>query len=153
MKGQLHQSPFLHLPCHQHHQRCHTPDPGPTRLADPNRSPGRETIYILYYTGTLIDMFFLRAYTCNCSTQTISVITKIIYIYQKNYHRSGVHKNLYTYTKSHLLIHVQFLLQNLRDCESSASEHLYLSRPALLMWNVLSSRYLHGLNTRAKLYA
>ena len=39
-------------------------DPGPTRLADPNRSPGRETIYtiyILYCTGTLIDLFFLRA--------------------------------------------------------------------------------------------
>ena len=36
------------------------PDFGPTRLADPNRSPGRETIYILYCTGTLIDMFFLR---------------------------------------------------------------------------------------------
>ena len=39
------------------------PDPGPTRLADPNRSPGRDTIYIIYilYTGTLIDLFFLRA--------------------------------------------------------------------------------------------
>ena len=40
------------------------PDPGPTRLADPNRSLGRETIYtiyILYCTGTLIDLFFLKA--------------------------------------------------------------------------------------------
>ena len=41
------------------------PDPGPTWLADPNRSPGRDTIYtiycILYCTGTLIDLFFLRA--------------------------------------------------------------------------------------------
>ena len=38
------------------------PDLDSTRLADPNRSPGRETIYILYCTtGTLIDLFFLRA--------------------------------------------------------------------------------------------
>ena len=40
------------------------PDPGPTRLASPNRSLGRDTIYtiycILYCIGTLIDMFFLR---------------------------------------------------------------------------------------------
>ena len=40
------------------------PDPGPTRLADPNRSLGRDTIYTIYYTvlytGTLIDLFFLR---------------------------------------------------------------------------------------------
>ena len=39
------------------------PDLGPTRLADPNRSSGRDaiyTIYILCCTGTLIDLFFLR---------------------------------------------------------------------------------------------
>ena len=133
---------------------CHAPDPGPTRLADFNRSPGRDaiyTIYILYCTGTLIDMFFLRADTCTCSIQTISIITKIIYIYQKKYHWSGAHKNLYTYTESHLLIqiliHVHFLLKNLRDCGSSAGEHLSLSRPALLMWNVLSSSLLFGTYT------
>ena len=34
-------------------------------------------------------------------------IIKISYTYQKNYHRSGVHQNLYTYTESHLLIHIQ----------------------------------------------
>ena len=97
----------------EHIQRyCHTPDPGPTRLADPYRSSGRDTvytIYILYCTGTLIDLFFLRADTCTCSIQTISVITKIIYVYQKNYHRSGVLKSLYTYTESYLLI--QILIQ------------------------------------------
>ena len=119
-----------------------SPDPGLTRTANPNRSPGRDTIYtiycILYCTGTLIDLFFLRAVPVPVGIQTISVITKIILHIQKNYHRSGVHHNLYTYTESHLLIHVQFLLQNLRDCGSSAGEHLSLSRPALLMWNVLS---------------
>ena len=40
------------------------PDPDPTRLEDPNRSPGRDTIYtiycILYCTRTLINLFFLR---------------------------------------------------------------------------------------------
>ena len=25
------------------------PDPGPTSLADPNRSPGRDTIYTIYW--------------------------------------------------------------------------------------------------------
>ena len=61
-------------------------DPGPTRLVDPNRSPGRDaiyTIYILYCTGTLIDLFFLRAVLCTCSIQTISVITKKSFIYTK----------------------------------------------------------------------
>ena len=61
-------------------------EPGPTRLADPNRSPGRDTIYtiyILYCTGTLIDLLFLRAVPVPVVIQTISVITKIIYIYTK----------------------------------------------------------------------
>ena len=102
---------------------------------------------ILYCTGTLIDLFFLRVVPVPVDIQTISEITKIIYINQKNYHRSGVHKNLYTYTESHLLTHVQFLLQNFRDCRSSAGEHLSLSRPALLMWNVLSSSLLFGTYT------
>ena len=66
---------------------CHTPDPGPTRLVDLNRSPGRETIYTIYYilyTGTLIDLFFLRAVPVPVGIQTISVITKIIfYIYKE----------------------------------------------------------------------
>ena len=26
---------------------CHAPDPGPTRLGDPNRSPGHETVYTI----------------------------------------------------------------------------------------------------------
>ena len=46
------------------HHSGGSPDPSPTRLADSNRSPGRDTIYtiyILYCTGTLIDLFFIRA--------------------------------------------------------------------------------------------
>ena len=62
--------------------------PGPTLLADLNRSLGCETIYtiyILYCTGTLIDLFFLRADTCPCFSfiYTIYVITKIIFTYTK----------------------------------------------------------------------
>ena len=64
------------------------------------------TIYILYCTGTLIDLFFLRAVLVPVGIQRISVITKIILHIQKNYHRSGVHHNLYTYIKSHLLIQI-----------------------------------------------
>ena len=127
------------------------PDPSLTRLVDPNRSPGRETNYTIYYilycTVTLIDLFFLRVVPVPVGIQTIYVITKIILHIQKNYHRSGVHHNLYTYTESHLLIHVQFLLQNIRDCGSSAGEHLSPSRPSLLMWNVLSSSLLFGTYT------
>ena len=82
------------------------PDPGPTRMVDPNQSTGRETTYTIYYilySGTLIDLFFLRAEFVPVGIQTISVITKIILHIQKNYHRSGVHHNLYTYTESHYL--------------------------------------------------
>ena len=86
-------------------------EPGPTRLANPNRSPGRDTIYTIYYilyTGTLIDLFFLRAVPVPVGIQIISVITKIILHIQKNYHRSGVHHNLYAYTESHLLYMYNF---------------------------------------------
>ena len=95
---------------------CHAPIPDPTRMADPNRVRARD--YIL----GLIDLFFLRAELVPVVIQTISVITKIIFIYKKNYHHSGVHQNLYTYTESHLLIHVHFffLIQNIRDRGSSA---------------------------------
>ena len=63
---------------------CHTPIPVPTRLADPNRVRGARL-----YTGTLYLFFFFQIHI------------------QKNYHRSGVHQNLYTYTESHL--HIQKL--------------------------------------------
>ena len=106
------------------------------------KSGARYYLYYILYTILYWDSHcpvLSQSCTCTCSIQTISVITKIIYIYQKNYHRSGVHNNLYTYTESHLLRHVQFLLQNIRDCGSSVGEHLSLRWPALLMWDVLSS--------------
>ena len=114
---------------------CHAPIPGPTRLADQNRVQARD--YIL----GLIDLFFLRAELVPVVIQTISVITKIIFIYKKNYHQSGVHQNLYTYTESLLLIHVPFFFSNTKYQRSrkQCSDHLSLSWPALLIWNFLSS--------------
>ena len=74
------------------------------------RTEVRGAILSILYTRTLIDLFFLRAELVPVGIQTISVIKKINLHIQKNYHRSGVHHNLYTYTESHLLIHVHFLL-------------------------------------------
>ena len=109
--------------------------------------PKSEARYYLYYilglslTYSFSELYLYLKYTNNfCNNKNHLHI-------QKNYHRSGVYKNLYTYTESHLLIYVQFLLQNIRDCESSAGEHLSLSRLALLMWNVLSSSLLFGTYT------
>ena len=53
---------------------------------------------------TEILYFFFSAELIPVGIQTIFVITKNHLHIQKNYHRSGVHQNLYTYTKSHLLI-------------------------------------------------
>ena len=91
---------------------CVTP---PGSRSDPiggseQKSGARDYLYYILYTGTLIDMFFLRAVPVPMGIQTISVITKIILHIQKNYHRSSIHHNLYTYTESHLLIPVHFLL-------------------------------------------
>ena len=63
-------------------------------------SPGRETIIWDY----LPFFFFFRVELIPVGIQTIFVITKNHLHIQKNYHRSGVHQNLYTYAKSHLLI-------------------------------------------------
>ena len=78
----------------------HPPIPGLTRLANLNQVRGARP-----YTGTLyLFFFFLIAELIPVGIQTIFVITKNHLHIQKNYHRSGVHQNLYTYTKSHLLI-------------------------------------------------
>ena len=61
------------------------------------------------YILGLIDLFFLRAelvpvgYGPNSYTNNLCNNKNHLHI-QKNYHRSGVHQNLYTYTESHLLI-------------------------------------------------
>ena len=73
------------------------PDPDPTRLADPNLSPRRNTIYTIYcmlglsLTCSFSELTPVPVFSFIC---TISVITKMILHIQKNYHRSGVHHNL-----------------------------------------------------------
>ena len=80
------------------------PDPDPTRMADPNQVRGARL-----YTGTLVDRFFLRAELVPVVIQTISIKENHLHL-QKNYHRSGVPPNLYTYTESHLLIQTLILI-------------------------------------------
>ena len=78
---------------------------------------------------------------------------KISYTYQKNYHRSGVHQNLYTYTESHL--HIQKLYFYIYKSERGT----YCDEPLLVCWpscmrmfsDVFSCTYTE--KTRAKLYA
>ena len=48
--------------------------------------------------------------TCTCGYTNNFCTNKNHLHIQKNYHRSDVHQNLYTYTESHLLIHVHLLL-------------------------------------------
>ena len=56
----------------------HTPIPDSTRMAYPKRVRGMRLSI-----GTLIDLFFLRAELVPVGIQTISVITKITYIYKR----------------------------------------------------------------------
>ena len=58
----------------------------------------------IYWDSLPFCFFFFRAKLIPVGIQTIFVITKNHLHIQKNYHWSGVHQNLYTYTKSHLLI-------------------------------------------------
>ena len=107
--------------------RVSHPDPGPSRMADPNQIRGARL-----YIGTLIDRFFLRAELVLVIIQTISVITKNHLHFQKNYHRSGVPQNLYTYTESHLLRHVHLLSNTTHQrLRKQCNEHLSLIWPAL----------------------
>ena len=106
------------------------------------RSETRYYLYYILYTGTLIDLFFLRDVPVPIGTQTISVITKIICTYTKQLPpewcpKKSIHiyRVPFTFTNTYTCT---FLIQNFRDCGSSADEHLSLIRPALLMWNVLS---------------
>ena len=104
------------------------PDPGPTRLADPNRSPGRETIYILsiLYTGTLVDLFFLRAVPVPVDIQTISVITKIIFPIQRT--TTGVVSiTIYTHIQESLyLYYYNFTIKKISEIAEAALVSTYL---------------------------
>ena len=81
-------------------------------------------------------------------------IIKISYTYQKNYHRSGVHQNLYTFIESYLQ------KQNCTFTFTNQSAEPTYSEPLLVCWPQLYAEdhkcpplYLHGLKTCAKPYA
>ena len=110
------------------------PVPDPTRMADLNRVRARD--YIL----GLIDLFFLRAKLVPVVIQTISVITKIIFIY-KRITTGVVSIKIYTHILSHIYLYMYIFFSNTKHQRSrkQCGEHLSLSWPTLLMWDVLSS--------------
>ena len=105
---------------------CHTPIPGPTRLAEPNRVRGARL-----RTGTLyLIFFFLKLHSYLWVWPTSYTRIKILYTNQKNYHQSGVHQNLDTYTESHLQIqNCTFTITN-QSTEPTCSELLQVCWPS-----------------------
>ena len=93
-------------------------------MVDPNRVQGARL-----YTRTLIDLFFLRAELVPMGIQTISVITKIIYI-DKRTTTGVVSIKIYTHILSliYLYKHLYMYMSNIniRDRGNNASEHLSL---------------------------
>ena len=102
------------------------PEPCPTRLADPNRSPGRDTIYILYCTGTLVDLFFLRAVPVPVGIQTISVITKIIFTYTKRTTTGVVSIKIYTHIQSLIYLYMYNFYYKTSEIAEAALVSTYL---------------------------
>ena len=94
---------------------------------------------------------------------TICVITKILFTYIHYTTTIVAFIILYTYNRVPLLVLLQFhyytTIHIKSEITEQCDEHLSLRWPVLLMWDVLSSIlvfcffYLHGLKTRAKLYA
>ena len=114
--------------------QCHGPIPDPTRLADLNRVRARDFIL------GLIDLFFLRVELVPVVIQTISIITKIIFIYKRT--TTGVVSlNIYIHILSLIYLYMYIFFSNTKHQRSwkQCGEHLSLSWPALLMWDVLSS--------------
>ena len=102
---------------------CHTPIPSPTRLEDPNRFRGARP-----YTMTLYLIFFSKPNLYLWVWPTSYYRIKIPYTYQKNYHRGGVHQNLYTFIEFHLQI------QNCTFTFTNQSMKLTCSEPLLVCW-------------------
>ena len=96
--------------------------------------------YLYYLLGLSLTCSFSELYLYLLVHKTILVITKIICTYTKELPPEWcpsqfihIYRVPFTYTFK------IFYYKNIRDCGSSAGEHLYLSRPTLLIWNVLSS--------------
>ena len=105
------------------HERCHTPIPDPSRMADQTESGARD--YIL----GLIDLFFIRVELVPVVIQKISVITKIIYIYKRTTTgvvsiKIDIHILSFIYLYKHLYLYMS--KTNIRYCGSNTGEHLSL---------------------------
>ena len=77
---------------------CHALNPGLTRLADPNRV--RDARPYIYWDSLPENFFFfLKPNWYLWVWPTSYNRIKILNTNQKNYHRSGVHQNLYPYNR------------------------------------------------------
>ena len=116
----IYQSSYSHIICciiSDH--LCHAPIPGPILLADPNRVSRSETELGRF---TCFFFFFITG-------------SKYYIHKQKNYHRSGVHQNVHTYTESHLKIqNCTFTITN-QSAEPTCSEPLLVCWPSC-MWKI-----------------
>ena len=99
------------------------PDLGPTRMGIRTESGARD--YIL----GLIDLFCIRAELILVGIQTISIITKIIYIY-KSTTTGVVSIKMYTHILSPIYLYKHLCIYmsntNIRDHGSSSDENLSL---------------------------
>ena len=87
-------------------------------------SSGCETIY-----WDSLPVFFFHSRTCTCGYGPHLITKSKYHIHiQKNYHRSGVHQNLYTYTESH------FHIQNCTFTFTNQSTEPTCSEPLLVCW-------------------
>ena len=103
---------------------CHTPIPRPTGMADPNQVQGARL-----YTGTFYLFFFLRAELVPVGIQTISVITKIIYIYKRTI--TGV-------VSIKIYIHILSPIYIYKNCTftcTNQSAEPTCSEPLLVCWS------------------
>ena len=120
-------------------QYLHVTPPFPIRLDWRIRTVSEMRHYIPYCWDSF-DMFFPRAELVLVVIQTISVITKIIFIYKRT--STGV-VSLYIYIQilSPIYLYMYIFFSNTKHQRSrkQCGEHLSLSWPALLMWDVLSS--------------
>ena len=104
---------YLESPKHRLFHKClnlgsntnlSRPDSWSDPISESESVSGCEIIYWNSLPLFFFFFFFFRSELILMGIQTIFVITKNHLHIQKNYHRSGVHQNLYTNTKSHLLI-------------------------------------------------
>ena len=118
---------------------CHTPTPIQPGWRIRTESGARDYLLGLSLTGSFSELTHVPVFSFIC---TISVITKIIYIYKRTTTRV-VSLQIYTHILSpiYLYKHLYLYMSNTKHqrLRKQCSEHLSLSRPTLLMWDVLSS--------------